>query len=165
MLYAILPRPRARERATGQNGCIICGTESRTPWDGIHSDETSSSLDVFALTGAPPLVPHTNHSHPLSFSSDLHDSRAARPSSFGGRTIQTILGGASEREVRRRRRIASIFTRGCNKIEQFTGLGIHLMHVVKSCKYSHQVQTFPQCPSSGKKYVIGIDLKRYLLEV
>ena len=104
------------------------------PMGWIHSDETSSSLDVFALTGAPPLVPHTNHSHPLSFSSDLHDSRAARPSSFGGRTIQTILGGASEREVRRRRRIASIFTRGCNKIEQFIWLGIHLMHVLNSCK-------------------------------
>ena len=127
MLYAILPRPRARERATGQNGCIICGTESRTPWDGIHSDETSSSLDVFALTGAPPLVPHTNHSHPLSLSHPtytIHAPPARRPLE-DERSKQSSGERASVR-----RRIASIFTCGCNKIEQFIWLGIHLMHVV-----------------------------------
>ena len=60
----------------------------------------------------------------------IHAPPARRPLEDERSKQSSGAGGASEREVRRRRRIASIFTRGCNKIEQFIWLGIHLMNVV-----------------------------------
>ena len=82
MLYAILPRPRARERTAGKNGCIMWyGIDGRT-----LAHITASSPEFFFL-----LVPYMNHSHPLFLPFFLiRLTRFTRPS-FGGRTIQTIL--------------------------------------------------------------------------
>ena len=59
--------PRSKRASNGPEWMHNMRHGITDPMGWIHSDETSSSLDR-SLTGAPPLVPHTNHSHPLSFS-------------------------------------------------------------------------------------------------